>query len=126
MRKKILLYGMAVAYIVAGINHFRNPAMYLKIIPHLLPWHNAINTVSGAAEILLGGLLFPPQTRNVAAWGLVALLIAVFPANVQMAVDYTAQNHPQKWLAYLRLPVQPLLIWWALSYTDWYKARGKN
>ena len=114
---------MALAYIAAGINHFRNPAMYLKIIPPYLPWHNAINSISGVAEILLGLLLFPKQTRNFAAWGLVLLLIAIFPANIQMAVDYTVQNHPQKWLSYARLPLQPLLIWWALSYTDWYKAR---
>lgn len=118
-----MLYVMAMLYVAAGINHFRNPAMYLKIIPHFLPLHNAINIVSGAAEIILGLLLFSKGTRSMAAWGVVALLIAVFPANVQMAVDYTAQHHPQTWLAYARLPLQPLLIWWAVSYTDWYKAR---
>lgn len=124
MFKKILLYLMALAYIAAGLNHFRNPGMYLKIIPHFLPWQNAINAVSGVAEIVLGLLLFPKPTRNVAAWGLVFLLIAVFPANIQMAIDYTQQNHPQKWLSYLRLPLQPVLFWWAASYTDRYK-QGK-
>lgn len=121
-----MLYVMAMLYVAAGINHFRNPAMYSKIIPHFLPWHKAINAVSGAAEILLGLLLFPKQTRSTAAWGLVVLLIAVFPANVQMAVDYTAQHHPYTWLTYARLPLQPVLIWWAVSYTGWYKARKRT
>ncbi len=123
MLKKVLLYIMALAYIAAGINHFRNPAMYLKIIPPYLPWHDGINIISGVAEIFLGLLLFPKQTRSIAAWGLVVLLILIFPANIQMAIDYTAQAHPQKWLSYARLPLQPLLIWWAVTYTDWYRLR---
>lgn len=124
--KKLLLYTMATLYIAAGINHFRNPAVYLKIIPPYLPWHNAVNGISGIAEIILGLLLFPKSTRNVAAWGLVILLILIFPANVQMAVDWTKENHPQKWLAYARLPLQALLIWWAVSYTHWYESKRQH
>ena len=117
---------MAILYIAAGLNHFRHPAMYLAIIPRFLPWPNAINAISGIAEIILGLLLFPKATRNAAAWGLVALLVAVFPANIQMAVDYTSQHHPYTWLTYARLLLQPLLIWWAASYTEWYQTRSRT
>ena len=112
---------MSAAYIAAGVNHFRNPEMYLKIIPHFLPFHQAINYGSGVLEILLAVLLIPASTRNKAAWGLVILLVLIFPANIQMAVDYTTENHPLKWAAYARLPLQGLLIWWALSYTTAYR-----
>jgi uncharacterized membrane protein len=118
MIKKILLYVMALGYIVAGINHFWHPQMYLKIVPHFLPLHEALNYLTGVLEILLGFLLFPKVTRNIAAWGLAILLVLIFPANIQMAIDYTKENHPQKWLTYLRLPLQFLLIWWALQYTN--------
>lgn len=126
MLKTILLYIMALAYILAGINHFWHPALYLKIIPHVLPMHNAVNIISGIAEIVIGILLFPKATRNFAAWSLVVLLIVIFPANIQMAVDYTRENHPQKWISYLRLPLQIPLIWWALVYTNWYKRRKSH
>lgn len=88
-----------------------------------MPLHNAINIAAGVAEILLGVLLLPKATRSAAAWGLVVLLLLIFPANVQMAVDYSKEAHPQTWIAYLRLPLQGLLVWWALAYTDWYQRR---
>jgi uncharacterized membrane protein len=121
-----LLYLMAILYIVAGINHFWHPQLYLRIIPHFLPYHDAINTASGIAEILIVVLLFPKITRSIAAWALVFLLVIIFPANIQMAVDYAKENHPQTWAAYLRLPLQALLVWWALLYTNWYQRRKKR
>lgn len=75
-------------------------------------------------EIVFGVLLLFKNTRNMAAWGLVVLLILIFPANIQMTINYTKENHPLLWLSYLRLPLQALLIWWALIYTNWYS--GKN
>lgn len=118
--KTFFLYVMAFSYVLAGLNHFWHPQFYLKIIPHVLPYHNAINMAAGVAELVLALLLLPKATRSAAAWCMAILLVIVFPANVQMAVDYTKENHPQTWAAYLRLPLQPLLIWWALSYTKWY------
>ncbi|RYY38400.1 MAG: DoxX family protein [Chitinophagaceae bacterium] len=108
---------MALLYIAAGINHFWHPAPYLAILPLWLPAHEALVALSGVAEIVLGlGFLFRP-TRRLAAWGIILLLIAVFPANIQMALNYYRADHPRLWGALLRLPVQALLIWWAWVYT---------
>ena len=110
------LYIMAALYILAGIWHFVRPAFYLHIMPPYLPAHNALVFWSGVAEVLLGvGLLFP-ATRVWAAWGLIALLIAVFPANYYMAVGEKFQ-HMSAWVRWGRLPLQGLLIWWAYQYT---------
>ncbi len=108
---------MTIAYIAAGINHFINPQLYLSIMPPWLPAHAALVEVSGVLEILLGLLLLPLRSRRLAAWGLVTLLIAVFPANVQMLLNYIREDNPHVWMAVLRLPLQLLLIWWAYIYT---------
>ncbi|GEO11140.1 hypothetical protein SAE01_36360 [Segetibacter aerophilus] len=109
---------MAVLYIAAGINHFRSPKFYQKIMPPYLPYSYPLIYISGFFEAFLGILLFFDKTRNLAAWGLVVLLIAVFPANVQMLVDYIRENNPRFWVAIARLPLQLPLIWWAYSFTD--------
>ena len=120
---KFSLYLMAVLYVVAGINHFWHPAMYLSIMPPYLPWHTQLVYASGVAEILGGLLLLPRYTRRVAAVGIIVLLVAVFPANIQMAVNYVHTNNPNLWVAILRLPIQLLLIWWAWQYC---KRSGNN
>lgn len=113
---------MAVLYAAAGINHFINPDFYKKIMPPYLPWHYTLIYSSGVCEIVLGALLLPERTRPWAAWGIIALLVAVFPANVQMLLDYQRDQHPYLWIAMLRLPLQLLLIWWAFQYTK--KGKG--
>lgn len=115
---KISLYSMTTIYVAAGINHFVNPVFYKSIMPPWLPWHHPLITISGAAEIVLGLLLLPTATRKWAAWGVIALLVAVFPANVQMMINYRQQQHPYLWLAILRLPLQLLLIRWAYQFTE--------
>lgn len=110
------LYIQAILYIAAGANHFINPKPYLALMPPYLPAHAQLVVVSGIAEIVLGiGLLFP-ATRSVSAWGLILLLIAVFPANVFMAMSSRFKKIPA-WLRWARLPLQGLLIWWAYRYT---------
>ncbi|PSR12177.1 MAG: DoxX family protein [Bacteroidetes bacterium] len=109
------LFLMAAIYIFAGYSHFRNPKFFLKITPRWVPQPERVNLLVGGIEIILGlGLLFS-ATRNVALWGIIALLIAVFPANV-----YHFQKAREKGThvlaTALRLPVQGLLIWWAWSY----------
>ena len=109
----------AVLYIAAGSLHFIKPVPYLRIMPPYVPWHPAMVRISGALEILGGLGLLVPATRRAAAWGLVALLIAVFPANVYMAL------HPVEAgaagiapvLRWGRLPIQAVLIWWLLWCT---------
>jgi uncharacterized membrane protein len=109
----------AVFYLAAGSLHFIKPEQYLRIMPPYIPWHAAMVRVSGAFEILGGLGLLLPATRRAAAWGLVVLLIAVFPANLYMAL------HPIEAgaagiapvLRWGRLPLQALLIWWLLGCT---------
>ncbi|MBA3828804.1 MAG: DoxX family protein [Taibaiella sp.] len=111
------LYLMAALYVAAGINHFVHPVVYTRIMPRYLPWHLQIVYGSGVLEILLGLLLLPSGTRVIAAWGLIVLLIAIFPANVQMAVDQYHNHDKRLWIAIVRLPLQIPLIWWAWLYT---------
>jgi uncharacterized membrane protein len=101
---------MALAFIAAGLNHFYQPRLYRAIMPPYLPWHGPLVALSGYAEIILGGLALLPRWRRLAGWGLIGLLIAVFPANLHMALNsarYPAIPAPLLWL---RLPMQPLLI----------------
>lgn len=108
---------MASLYAAAGINHFVNPQTYLAIMPPWLPAHSFLVFISGLLELILGVLLFFTPTRRLAAWGIILLLIAVFPANIQMTINYEREEHPNFWLSVLRLPLQFLLIWWAYQYT---------
>lgn len=104
---------MAGLYIIAGINHFWHPLTYKKMMPPWLCGHFELIYISGVFEILLGILLIPVFTRRAAAWGLILLLIAVLPANVQMVLNYKNENNPYLWVTIIRLPLQLLLIWWA-------------
>jgi len=108
---------MAAFYAGAGINHLMHPSFYEKIMPHQLPSPGLLVTVSGFFEIALGLLLLPVTTRRLAAWGIILLLIAVFPANIQMMIDYGKAGNPHLWIAIVRLPIQLLLIYWAYVYT---------
>ena len=110
---------MAVLYIAAGINHFRSAVFYYRIMPAYLPYPYAIIYFSGICESALGMLLLFNKTRRFAAWGIVALLAAVFPANIQMLVNYSHENNPRLWVAIVRLPLQLPLIWWAYSFTKY-------
>jgi uncharacterized membrane protein len=110
---------LALFFIVAGANHFRDPGFYLPTIPSWFPWHQELVALSGGAEIVGGIAAMVPFTRRTAGWGLIALLIAVFPANVNTAIDHPrAPERPLvDLLLWLRLPVQAVLIawvWWTL------------
>lgn len=111
------LYGMAFIYFIAGINHFRNPRLYLKIIPPYIPNHKLMNYASGAAEIILGIALCVPVLSAYAAWGVIALLIAIFPTHLYMYFDPKAHMGLPKWLLLLRMPLQFALMFWAYQYT---------
>ncbi|GAB4015331.1 DoxX family protein [Spirosoma koreense] len=110
------LYIQAFVYIAAGLNHFLNPKMYLAIMPPYLPAHPFLVSVSGVAEVVLGLGLLLPATRSLSAWGLILLLVAVFPANVYMATSNRFRKFPA-WLRWARLPLQGGLIWWAYQFT---------
>jgi len=112
------LYLMALLYFLAGINHFRTPKFYIKIIPPIFPNPKNINKLSGAAEIVLAVLLCIPATSSVAAWGIILLLIAIFPANIYMYANENAALGFPKWARLLRLPLQIVLLFWAYQYAD--------
>ncbi len=106
----------ATLFVAAGVGHFVFTDFYLKIMPPYLPLHLLIVLVSGVIEIILGILLLVPSYSRLAAWGIVALLIAVFPANIH--VYQHQEMFPLPWIVHLlRLPLQGVLILWAFAYT---------
>ena len=110
------LYIMAIFFTYAGISHFTKERFFIKSVPPYIPFPKEIVLISGVAEIIFGiGLLFP-LTRAYAAWGIILLLIAVFPANLYMATSGKFTAIPQI-LLWIRLPLQLVLIWWAYQYT---------
>jgi uncharacterized membrane protein len=115
--KKISLFLMVALYVAAGANHFLNPEAYIKIMPPWIPLHKEMVFVSGVCEILFALLLIFQLTRRMAAWCIIALLVAVFPANVQMMLNYYHEHNPGLWFTVLRLPLQVPLIWWAYIFT---------
>ena len=111
------LYLCALLYIAAGVNHFVNAQMYLRTMPPYLPAHEALVALSGIIEIVLGvALVLRPKTR-LRVWGIVLLLIAVFPANIQTYLNMKATADPRRTFALVRLPLQLPLIAWAWAYT---------
>ena len=105
---------LALFFLVAGAAHFISPAPYLAIVPTYLPWPAAIVALSGAAEILGGlGVCFR-ATRRAAGWWLIALLIAVFPANIHaISTGMNIGGHAlPPWILWARLPFQLLFIAW--------------
>lgn len=116
--KLISLILMAAFYVFAGYNHFKHPKFYKKITPPLLkPYHDSINFISGAGEILLGILLLIPATSTYAAWGVIALLIAVFPANIYHLTSKGAGMKVKMWMLWLRIPIQFVFFAWAYWHT---------
>jgi uncharacterized membrane protein len=110
---------LALIFILAGSLHFIAPQLYVRIVPPYLPAHLPIVYISGAAEILGGIGLLVPSTRQAAAWGLIALLIAILPANIYMASAHLAAPGMmgQSWAQWLRVPLQLPLIYWVWHYT---------
>ena len=117
--KLVLRVLLAVFMIVAGTLHWVTPDPFVKIVPSFLQYPLALVYISGVFEILGGiGLLVPPVSQA-AAWGLIALFIAVFPANINMAVNQIQMDGipDSDLLRWGRLPFQAVLIAWAWWYT---------
>ena len=115
--KHILKYALAIFFILAGLNHFLYTDFYVRIMPPYLPWHRFLVYFSGALEIVLAVGLLIPRLTSLSAWGLIALLIAVFPANIHMTLypDQFPEFNPA--MLWLRLPLQFVLIAWAYWFT---------
>ena len=117
--KKFVIYLMSISYVGVGVTHFTHSEFFLNIMPDYLPWHLELVYLSGAFEILLGLLIVFKNTRKLAGWGLIALLIAVFPANIYLAQSDEAQQALEisKEMAIVRLPFQLLFIAIAFWFT---------
>ena len=108
--KLITIILMAYFYISVGIKHFIDPDWFLQIYPPFLPFGLAAVYISGFFEVLFGAMLLIPKTRYYAGWGLIALLIAVFPANIYLAYTNGAAMDISAAVAWGRLPFQALFI----------------
>jgi len=122
--KTSLLVGLVAFMVVAGINHFRHPALYEALMPGWVPARLALVYITGVMEIGFALALIVPTWRPWAAWGVVVTLILIFPANIYMAVSggLTDPALPRSFanpaVAWGRLPFQALFIWWAWLFTE--------
>jgi uncharacterized membrane protein len=113
MPKKLLRFILVLFFVLAGVNHFRVPSAYAAMVPPWLPWPVGLSVLAGIFEIIGGLGIMLPEFRRPAGWCLVALLVAVFPANVHAAImghvegfSYTPE------ILWMRLPLQAVLIAW--------------
>ena len=116
LMENIALYIMAGFLVFAGISHFTMKNFFMKTMPPYIPKHEEMVIISGIAEIILGICLLFSQTKSLAAWGIILLFIAVFPANIYMTTSGKFKKIPH-WILWLRLPLQLVLIAWAYLYT---------
>jgi uncharacterized membrane protein len=124
---------MGIFLIVTGIGHFIFPKTLDAIVPTFLPGDTRLYTyLSGVAEIVIGLALLAPLSikigstslRLIAAWAALALFIAVYPANIKMAIDWSSRPLVEAWMAYARLPLQFGLFYWAWSIIKALKAQS--
>ena len=115
--RKIVLFGLALFFIFFGIDHFINPDFYLSIMPPAFPLHKEAVYISGFFEILGGLGVLISRFRKIAGWGLIVLLVTVYPANIYMALTPEAFPNISIELLYFRLALQFLFFYWAYVVT---------
>ncbi len=115
--KIVMKYLLALLFILAGVNHFYDPGFYMRIMPPWLPWPSALHLIAGFFEFVFGVMLLIPRFQRWAAWGLIALLLAVYPANIHMAVNHDQYPGLPMIFHWIRLPLQFVLIAWAWWFT---------
>jgi uncharacterized membrane protein len=123
MIRRVLRWVLAVAMVAVGVRHFTDPEPFVRIVPAALPAKLALVWISGAAEVLGGVGLLVPRARRWAGYGLIALYVAVFPANVNMALNHLPLGDAvmPTWALWARLPMQAVLIalaWWVSRDDD--------
>jgi uncharacterized membrane protein len=118
-RSKVAQRGLLAAFFIgSGVNHFRAPRFYEAIVPPSLQHQSKrVVDVSGVAEVIGGVGVLLPWTRRLSGLGLIALLAAVFPANLYMAREHERFKRIPRWALYARLPLQPLMMLWAWRAT---------
>ena len=110
MVKVISVYVMVIFYIIVGIKHFQDPSWFVQIVPPILPYKYELVYISGFFEVLLGILLMIPKFQSIAAKGLMALLICVYPANIYLAQTNGVAMGISPLIAWGRLPFQFVFI----------------
>tara|TARA_B100000242_G_scaffold291166_1_gene263973 strand:- start:1225 stop:1617 length:393 start_codon:yes stop_codon:yes gene_type:complete len=115
--RKAALFSLSFFFIYVGIDHFLNPEFYLSIMPPVIPFHLEAVLISGFFEIIGGIGILISQLRKIAAWGLALLIIAVYPANIYMAVVPEAFPEYPLYLLYFRLVLQFFIFYWAYLIT---------
>jgi uncharacterized membrane protein len=118
MLKNVSAIVVSLLFIVGGIMHFVKSAMYARIVPAWLPYPMFMIYLSGFFEVLGGIGVLIPQFRRAAGIGLILLLLAVFPANINMAIHAADFPEQFRWLIWMRLPMQLLIIAWVAWATN--------
>jgi uncharacterized membrane protein len=119
-------YGLAALLTTTGVTHFAAPRPYDRVVPRTLPGPPRFWTyASGAAEIAVAAAVAHPRTRRAGGLAAAALFVAVFPANVKMAVDWRRRPPVERAVAYGRLPLQAPLVWWAWRVFSGPRRRGR-
>lgn len=110
-------YVLGIIFILAGMNHFRKPKLYEKVIPPYIPAHSTVVMLSGIAEMVLGFMLMNKNAQEGAAWGIIIAMILFIPVHIYMLQNKKAGLKLPKWLLILRIPLQFGIIFWAYLYT---------
>jgi len=126
--KKLFRWFFALSFVYVGVLHFIEPDPFLRIVPPVLPWPLALVYISGFFEIAGGIGVLIPRTRKMAGWGIIALLIAVYPANIYMLThEVYLEGMPQEtWLLWLRMPFQFVFAAWTLWVADIWPRKSEK
>lgn len=109
-------YVLGVLYVIAGMNHFRKPKLYERIMPPYIPAHKEMVLLSGIAEMILGFLIMNKDTQTFAAWAIIGMLAVFLTVHFHMLKDERASLKLPKWVLVARIPLQFALMYWAYQY----------
>ena len=116
-KSAVSLYAMIVLYVGSGANHFVHPDFYLSILPHPYPCPDFLNASGGVAEIILGFLLLPENTRKISAGAILAMLtVFLVVIHIPMCFIFYGKNDFMFWVSVIRIPLQFVLIAWAFGF----------
>jgi uncharacterized membrane protein len=110
-------YILGIIMVAAGMFHFVRPQLYIRIMPPYFPAHSTLVLLSGIAEMVLGFMLLNPETQQLAAWGIIIMLLLFLTVHIHMLRNEEASMKLPKWVLWLRIPLQFLLIYWVYQYT---------
>ncbi len=110
-------YLIGILFVLAGMNHFRKPKLYERIIPPYIPAPATVALLSGILEMALGFMIMNKNSQEIAGWGIIIMLLLFLPTHIHMLQNENAALKIPKWLLILRIPMQFALMYWAFLYT---------